>query len=78
MLGPPDMCLITNRNVKQTLTFTKTAKPSTNYNETFSICFLLRKASPGLRCKNKGPEGDSCPGPIPETRLLCQPNKIIG
>ena len=53
MLEPPDMCLITSRNVKQTSTLTKTAKPSTNYNEPSSICLLLRKASVGPRDKNR-------------------------
>lgn len=77
-LGPPDMCLITSRNVKQTSTSTKTAKPSTNCNEPLRICFLPGKARAGQRGKDRTPEGDRSPSSFPEASLLCQPNRLMG
>lgn len=69
MLGPPDMCLITSRNVKQTSTWTKTAKPSTNCNEPFRICFLLGNASASREGKIAHLRVTGVPAPSP--RLVC-------
>jgi len=69
MLGPPDMCLITSRNVKQTSTWTKTAKPSTNCNEPFRICFLLGNTSASGEGKIGYLRVTGVPAPSP--RLVC-------
>lgn len=77
-LGPLDMCAISNMNAKQTSSFPKTAKLSTNRQEPFSVCSLLGKASDGPRArKERAIRGwqQSC-HPQPEASLLCQPNEI--